>query len=706
MIHKLFSTFILSFLLISTLNAKHVTVQKAKVYAQAYFIEHYNVANERPINRVNLDLVKTKNNNTNSIYYIFNEVNNNGWIIISADDIALPVLAYSFENNYDLSDRNKASKYFLQQLEYQIEYAQENKVSANQTIINEWLRYDNKGIVYNAIANVNPLLTTNWDQDCYYNMYCPQDYSGYCNRALTGCVATSMAQIINFHEYPSQGMGSHSYVHSVYGTLSANFGSTTYDYANMPSSLSSSTPLNKRQAVGRLMSDCGISVDMNYGPNGSGSNTSFALTAFKNYFKYDQEATEQNKDDYSILNFMALLRNSLDQSNPILYSGTDYSLGYGHAWVCDGYQSTSMFHMNWGWSGSNNGYYQLNNLTASSYDFTDDQAAIINLHPLSSNPCSGAKTYTSISGNLDDGSSFNNYQNNKSCQWLINPSTGTDVVLTFSEFNTELNNDVVKIYNGSTTSSPLIATISGNNNPGMIIANSGQMLITFTTNGSITKSGWKASWTNSAPTSFCGGMKLLTSATETFEDGSGMYNDYYNNTNCKWMLRPTGANIVSIVFNRFDLESGDKILIYNGPTSSSPLLANFNSSNPPTSVQSTQGTMLVVFQTNAASTAKGWEATYYKNSAVSVKELHQDPNINIFPNPAEDNIELRLENNFNRNISIEIYNALGKNVKSMKLSGLSYNDNINIPIDNLSSGIFFIRIYGENYSSTLKFIKK
>ena len=706
MTHKLTISFLFTIFIVSFAFAKHIPVEVAKEYAQSYYIEHYNAANEKPISKVDFVLLKTMKSNTTPIYYIFNETSNNGWIIISADDISLPVLAYSFEKYFDTSERNKAAKYFLKQLENQIIYAVENKSTSSEFIQNEWNKYNTTSLGQIAIANVNPLLTTTWDQDCYYNMYCPQDYSGYCNRALTGCVATSMAQIINFHEYPTQGLGSSSYTHPVYGTLSANYGNTTYDYANMPNALASSTPLVKRQAVGRLMSDCGISVEMNYGPNGSGSNTSFALTAFKNHFKYDLEATEQFKDDYSIVEYMNLLRNSLDQSQPILYSGTDLSLGYGHAWVCDGYQSTSMFHMNWGWSGSNNGYFQINNLTTSSYNFTDDQAAIINLHPLNANGCGGTKTFTSVSGSFDDGSSFNNYQNNKNCQWLINPSTGTDVVLTFSEFNTELNNDVVKIYNGATTSSPLIATISGNTNPGTIIASSGQMLVTFTTNATVTKSGWVASWTNVAPTNFCGGMKLLTSSTETFEDGSGKYNDYYNNTYCKWMLRPTGANIVSIVFNRFDLEVGDKVLIYNGATTSASLLGNYTSTNPPSSVQTTQGTMLVVFQSNAATTAKGWEATYYMNSSVSVDEDSPISNISIFPNPVNNRLSLQLDNNHLKDLTVKIYNSVGREIKVVYFENLNLNSKLDIAVNELVNGLYFIKINGENYSSTMKFIKQ
>ncbi len=684
--------------------SKEVKPKHAMSFAKAYFIENYNAANETPITDINLVLSLTVTTQGTADYYVFNTKNQKGWIIISADDVVLPVLAYSFKSNYTENESNKAAIYFINQLQRQIQYARAEKMEQTADANSQWNQFKNANTT-KGIANVSPLLTTTWDQGCYYNMYCPQDYSGYCNRTLTGCVATSMAQIMKYHNYPNSGIGSYSYTHPSYGTLSANFGATTYNYSSMPNSLSSSTPLAQRQAVGTLMSHCGISVDMNYGPNGSGSNTTYALNAMKDYFKYDIEATEQFKDDYSIINWMALVRESLDNSYPILYSGTDLAVGFGHAWVCDGYQSATMFHMNWGWGGSNDGYFQLNNLVTGGSNFNDDQSALLNMHPLTSG-CSSNTTYTTVNGSFDDGSSFNNYPNNRNCEWLISPIGATEVVLNFTEFNTESVNDVVKIYNGSSTSSPLIATLSGNTNPGMIIANSGQMLITFTTNSSITKSGWKATWTNVTPSNFCGGMKLLNSQTQSFEDGSGLYNDYYNNTYCKWLLRPTGASKVGLVFHRFDLGLGDRVIVYNGTTTSSPILGNYTSSNPPTSVASTQGNMLVVFQSNAAANAKGWSATYYANSSVSIEEIADSQKPVLYPNPSKDILNIKLFDNNSKKLTLDIYNVLGKKVRDYSYDNLINESLISLSVSDLPNGVYFLKIEGELDSYTLRFVKQ
>ena len=702
---KIILILVLGLFSFSNAFSKAVSPQQAQLFAKAFFIEHYNVANEVDISDVNLVLSKTISTYDIADYYIFNTPNNRGWIIISADDVVLPVLAYSFEANYNSNSKNTAAKYFLKQLRSQIQYAKEEKIEQSAEANTQWNQYKVANST-KGIANVAPLLTTTWDQGCYYNMHCPQDYSSsYCNRALTGCVATSMAQIIKYHAYPNSGLGSNTYTHPVYGSLTANFAAANYDFSNMPNSLSGTTPLAQRQQVGTLMSHCGISVNMNYGPNGSGSNTLFALNAMKDYFKYAIEATEQYKDDYSITNWMNLVRASLDKSYPVLYSGTDNSVGFGHAWVCDGYQGTSMFHMNWGWGGSSDGYFQLSNLVTGGYNFNDDQAALLNMHPLLSG-CSGRTTYTTVSGSLDDGSSFNNYLNNRNCQWLISPIGTGEVVLNFTEFNTESVNDVVKIYDGSSTSSPLIATLSGNSNPGMIIANSGQMLITFNTNSTITKSGWKATWTNQAPSNFCGGMKLLNAYTQTFEDGSGMYNNYYSNTYCKWLLRPTGASKVSLVFHRFQLAVGDRVIVYNGATTSSGILGNFTNTNLPTAVQSTQGSMLVVFQTNAAANDKGWSATYYANSSVSVNDISKAKNPILFPNPTKNVLNIKLFDNNSSKLNLDIYNIIGEKVGTYSFDNLDVESTISISVADFTNGVYFLKFESDNQFYTIKFIKQ
>jgi len=207
----------------------------------------------------------------------------------------------------------------------------------------------------------------------YYNASCPADAAGPDGHVWAGCVATAMAQVMKYHNYPTTGTGSHSYSHPTYGTLSANFGETTYNWASMPDSLS-----DYNSDVAKLLYHIGVSVDMDYAPDGSGAYMSDAAYALETYFKYSNSLSYVWKSSYSTDEWTTILRTEIDNKRPILYSG--HGTG-GHAFVCDGYSGSDYFHFNWGWGGSEDNYFYLNDLTPGSYDFTDSQGAVIGIRP-------------------------------------------------------------------------------------------------------------------------------------------------------------------------------------------------------------------------------------------------------------------------------------------------------------------------------------
>jgi hypothetical protein len=228
-----------------------------------------------------------------------------------------------------------------------------------------------------ATASAGPLLSTEWGQSTYYNDYCPVDYDGPDDHALVGCVAVAMAQVMKYYNFPETGSGSHSYSHPSYGTLSADFGSTTYDWDSMPDSLS-----DYDSDVAELLYHAGVSVDMDYGPSGSGASTGATATALKTYFSYDNTASYVRKSDYSGDDWAALLREEIDNNRPVIYRGYDVDAGSGHAFVCDGYSGSDYFHFNWGWYGSyQDEYFYLNDLTPGSHDYSDSQAAVVGIAP-------------------------------------------------------------------------------------------------------------------------------------------------------------------------------------------------------------------------------------------------------------------------------------------------------------------------------------
>ena len=154
-----------------------------------------------------------------------------------------------------------------------------------------------------------------------------------------------MAQIMKFWNYPETGSGFHSYNHPAYGTLSANFGSTTYQWSLMPNVVSSSN-----SAVATLMYHCGVSVNMVYdiaAKGGSSAQTLDVAAALKTYFGYSSTVEGKYRKDYTDAQWIDLLKTELNAGRPVQYAGTGSS--GGHSFVCDGYNSNDFFHMNWGW---------------------------------------------------------------------------------------------------------------------------------------------------------------------------------------------------------------------------------------------------------------------------------------------------------------------------------------------------------------------
>ncbi|MDD3687401.1 MAG: C10 family peptidase, partial [Bacteroidales bacterium] len=240
-----------------------------------------------------------------------------------------------------------------------------------------------------------------------YNAQCPVDVAGPCGRVYTGCVATAMAQVIRYLEWPVNGVGSRCYTHYNYGELCADYSAATYDYSIMPNG-------SGNAEVAELMYHCGVSVSMGYSPTGSGAYSSSVPTALRNYFDY-KNVVILSKSSYTDDAWHNILRNEIDNSRPIYYSG--HGSG-GHAFVFDGYQGTDYFHVNWGWGGSYNGYFYTNDLTPGSSNFTNSQNAVIGAipSPLFTNLDFSSATVlscaTPLSQDLSTGNDHINYYKN------------------------------------------------------------------------------------------------------------------------------------------------------------------------------------------------------------------------------------------------------------------------------------------------------
>jgi hypothetical protein len=290
--------------------------------------------------------------------YVF--TTESSFVLVAADDRVQPILGYSLDGKFDTENIPDNMRAWVENYSDAIRYAINHQTRASDEVTRQWTNLEMGVDIHRAEVVVEPLIQTQWDQRSPYNMLCP---SG----TVTGCVATAMAQVMKYWNYPEHGMGSHSYIpknHPEYGEQYANFNTTYYDWDNMVNTYYGNASPEQMQAVATLMYHCGVSIDMNYGPastGGSGAATSSVATVLKTYFDYSSETQYISRLGFNDTIWISMLKAELNLNHPIQYNGKDSNNG-GHSFVCDGYNNDDFFHFNWGWSGANDGYYSINSL--------------------------------------------------------------------------------------------------------------------------------------------------------------------------------------------------------------------------------------------------------------------------------------------------------------------------------------------------------
>ena len=228
-------------------------------------------------------------------FYIFNALNGNGFVIVSANDNAIPILGYSMDKSFQIENMPPNLRDWLNGYEQQIQRADMGRCSDETR--NDWGRLlAGELLPVKSTTSVSPLMTTTWNQEWPYNLSCPYDYSTN-EYTATGCVATAMAQVMKYWEHPQIGTGSHTYTHPIYGILSANF-ETIILWNEMLDNYSpySSYTMMQASAISSLMYMCGVSVDMNYGNislasviDGDIPSRPSAENALRTYFDYSPD---------------------------------------------------------------------------------------------------------------------------------------------------------------------------------------------------------------------------------------------------------------------------------------------------------------------------------------------------------------------------------------------------------------------------------
>ncbi|MCD4697528.1 MAG: thiol protease/hemagglutinin PrtT [Bacteroidales bacterium] len=325
------------------------------------------------INNIELSEPVVLKQEGHNILYVFNFTN--GFVLISAESSVFPVLGYSAVHPFEFGMLPPSFEFWLNSYKEQIFWNIKNNEAAPRHIAQAWENLTEKSRS-SQLDNqfVSPMLQTSWNQGCYYNSALPVDSSGSCNHPYTGCVATALGQVLKYYNYPKTGTGSNG-IATPYGWLEVQFDETNYDWVSMENNLTTENP-----AVAELLLHCVVGVNSQFLPGGTGAYDSDARDALINYFGYEENAQFLWRDSYSG-DWPQLLRDELQQGRPVIYGGVEQESGYGHTFICDGYQDSVYFHINWGWGGLFNGYFYIDTLIGGNYHYNYLHDVIVGIKP-------------------------------------------------------------------------------------------------------------------------------------------------------------------------------------------------------------------------------------------------------------------------------------------------------------------------------------
>ena len=390
-------------------QANPVSESQAKLVGQQFVQANFDLSRQSG----ELTLVYTGvSTRGEACFYVFN-VGNEGFVMVSADDVYRPIVGYSNEGIFDAQNINPELNYMLNKL---ISY-RSGKMTGEPSpaVASEWKQVTERGkqMSFNGGRASSYLCATKWNQDYPYNYYCPTANGGPGGHVYAGCVASAMSQVMKYWDHPLQGTGSHTNYNSGFGALTVNFGEATYDWDNMPISINSNAPQEQIDAIATLMYHCGIAVDMHYAIDGSGAYSQDVPQRISQYFGYSNQAVLRSRDTYQYDVWANMMKESFDMGWPLYYSGQ--SSEGGHAFVCDGYDDANLFHYNWGWGGSGDGWFDFdlidynssdgaifNFVPALVYKETAKAPTGLNITPAANNELSATVTWTNPTQTLDN----------------------------------------------------------------------------------------------------------------------------------------------------------------------------------------------------------------------------------------------------------------------------------------------------------------
>ena len=715
-------------------------------------------------NQMELVLVNTEYSEEGvPVTYRF-DVGNKGFLIVSATDLANPVLAFSLESNFM---EGTGADIYTERYAKELSYLMHNP-SAALDVRNSWNHYlsaDFQPYAPKGNPSVQPLVTTLWTQEKYYNTMCPYNPQNSYNddyHTPVGCVALTMANILYFYRFPDHGHGMVYYIPREYddeGNLTytypaqaVNYSQATYDYNAMANSLNAYDG-----ELAKLIYHCGVSVRMSYGWDGSGSQSEYALSALQDHYFFSDDAQYQVISDVvSNDSLMYLWENKakaeLDQHRPLFFSGRSSSAG-GHAWIVDGYTTignATYFHVNWGWAGNSNGYYLINKQsTQGSGTFNADNAntMMIKLMPDSSLITKPAESFTRATasfGTISDGAGNMKYAQNSNRQWIISCPEATSYELKFSKLKVK-EGDKVIIYNGGTVASGIRQQYSGDylmaacndytniadcehgdftgqELPAAITINADSVLVVFTsTANSQTDYGFVLDYAVKSFNKSACTDKTYTDQHNTLTDkpNNEISDDTYRASNvCEYTLNLKWTDQLVYAFHKFDLKQGDFVDIYNQKSpngSTKELVAHYDMNNIPTSVYSYDAPLFSVagvptsrfiirFASDNMLQGTGFEFEYYGiHNGIS---QFDNTEISVYPNPATSFVNVEVSSEEAQQFNAKVVDMMGKTVYVDQFNHLGGTGMYTIDVNNLAKGVYFLHLSNDNGQSVQKFVVK
>ncbi len=693
---------LLIMLFVSQLAAQRVSESQATQVCRRFLIEKNQLAASE---NFKLAEVYTQDNGDVALYRF--QLPETGFVVVSASLTTPPVLSYGFEHDFELIPPVRDLFHLYKQ---EIATAEKEQWQAKPQAAAAWERYLADEFTPKGARGTfgGPLLTTTWNQNKYYNTYCPWDAASgdyYDYRVPNGCVALACSQIMNYHRYPEQGVGVTTYIPQGYPRQTVYYGQHKYHYDAM-----CNEPHFYADEIAKLCYHMGVAIQMNYTADGSGANTEQAMNKLKSVFKYDERMAMHYRGNYldtTVVQFIALLKNEIDQHRPVYYSGCTQTYASCHAYVLDGYDDEDRFSLNYGWGGASNGYYAIDNFVSGPSHWDYGSQTLVNIFPSEVFPqpyCQGHQRNTASFGYVADGSyPTKPYQSNPDCSWMVAAQGATAYQFKFDRL--DLNEgDYVTIYNGPTEASGVLARFTGSEVPSQTFnTEADSVLITFVGNTNNTDHyGFLISYSSTLQARTCDVNSNLNAVwNAVISDGSQDGDKYLPETTCKWNINHTFISGYAFNFPKFNLGYGDFVDVYNISSNTPVLYKRFDIYDQPEGIYTVNfKKMRVHFVSDNWDQGEGFKLEFYALAAV--EDYNGLDDLNVYPNPATNYVNIDFSLAEAEKITMKLMDMTGKVLKQDAVEGIAGANQQRMDIHGMAKGLYLLEISTPNGKSVRK----